>query len=41
MPMYAIQKVPAMRQYSGKISNLFVVLIGLLAISSVAWSLFN
>lgn len=41
MPMYAIQKVPAMRQYSGKISNLFVVIIGLLAISSVAWSLFN
>lgn len=41
MPMYAIQKVPAMRQYSGKISNLFVVIIGVLAISSVAWSLFN
>ena len=41
MPMYAIQKVPAMRQYSGKISNLFVVIVGLLAISSIAWSLMN
>ncbi|WP_343554093.1 HAAAP family serine/threonine permease [Pantoea sp.] len=41
MPMYAIQKVPAMRQYSGKISNVFVVLIGVLAISSIAYSLVN
>lgn len=39
MPMYAIQKVPAMRQYSGKISNLFVVIVGVLAISSIAYSL--
>ncbi len=39
MPMYAIQKVPAMRKYSGKLSNLFVVVVGLLAISSIAWSL--
>ncbi|WP_345831245.1 HAAAP family serine/threonine permease [Erwinia sp. HDF1-3R] len=40
MPMYAIHKVPAMRQYSGKISNLFVVLVGLIAISAIAWDLF-
>ncbi len=39
MPMYAIQKIPAMRQYSGKISNVFVVIVGLLAISSIAYSL--
>ncbi|MET3813219.1 HAAAP family serine/threonine permease [Pantoea sp. UYEF8] len=39
MPMYAIQKVPAMRQYSGKISNLFVVLTGLIAISAIFYSL--
>jgi len=39
MPMYAIQKVPAMRQYSGKISNVFVVIVGVLAISSIAYSL--
>lgn len=41
MPMYAIHKVPAMRQYSGKISNLFVVLTGLIAISAIFYSLFN
>ena len=39
MPMYAIQKVPAMRKYSGHISNLFVVLIGLIAISAIFYSL--
>jgi len=39
MPMYAIQRVPAMRQYSGKISNVFVVIVGVLAISSIAYSL--
>ncbi|MDU7868935.1 MAG: HAAAP family serine/threonine permease, partial [Pantoea sp.] len=39
MPMYAIQKVPAMRQYSGKISNLFIVLTGLIAISAIFYSL--
>ena len=41
MPMYAIQKVPAMRQYSGKISNLFVVLTGLIAISAIFYSLLH
>ncbi|MDE1189451.1 MAG: HAAAP family serine/threonine permease [Pantoea sp.] len=41
MPMYAIQKVPAMRQYSGKISNGFVVIVGVLAISSIFYSLAN
>ena len=39
MPMYAINKVPAMRQYSGKISNVFVVLLGLIAISAIAYDL--
>ncbi|QGY28176.1 HAAAP family serine/threonine permease [Pantoea cypripedii] len=41
MPMYAIQKVPAMRQYSGKLSNGFVVIVGVLAISSIFYSLVN
>jgi len=41
MPMYAIQKVPAMRKYSGHISNVFVVLIGLIAISAIFYSLFS
>lgn len=39
MPMYAIHKVPAMRKYSGHISNLFVVIIGLTAISAILYSL--
>lgn len=39
MPMYAINKVPAMRKYSGKLSNVFVVIIGLIAISGVMFDL--
>lgn len=41
MPMYAIRTVPAMRKYSGHLSNLFVVLIGLVAISAIFYSLFS
>jgi len=39
MPMYAIQKVPAMKKYSGKMSNVFVVLMGLIAMSAIIYSL--
>ncbi|MHA6195493.1 serine/threonine transporter [Pseudomonas wadenswilerensis] len=39
MPMYAIRKVPAMRKYSGKLSNVFVTVVGLVALSSVVYSL--
>ncbi|MCX2957358.1 HAAAP family serine/threonine permease [Serratia symbiotica] len=39
MPMYAIRKVPAMRKYRGRISNLFVVVMGLIAISAILFSL--
>lgn len=39
MPMYAIRRVPAMRKYSGPLSNAFVTLIGLVAISSIVYSL--
>ncbi|MDD0973762.1 serine/threonine transporter [Pseudomonas fontis] len=38
MPMYAIHKVPSLRKYSGKASNLFVVLIGLITLSAIAFS---
>ncbi|MGV8888193.1 MAG: HAAAP family serine/threonine permease [Pseudomonas sp.] len=38
MPMYAIRRVPALRQYSGKASNVFVVLIGLIALSAIIYS---
>lgn len=40
MPMYAIHKVPSMKKYSGKISNIFVVIMGVLAVSAVVLSLF-
>ena len=38
MPMYAVHKVPALRQYSGKLSNVFVVLIGLITLSAILYS---
>ncbi|WP_110970656.1 serine/threonine transporter [Pseudomonas huaxiensis] len=38
MPMYAINKVPSLRKYSGKVSNVFVVLVGLVTLSAIAWS---
>ncbi|WP_283183011.1 MULTISPECIES: serine/threonine transporter [unclassified Pseudomonas] len=38
MPMYAIRRVPALRQYSGQASNVFVVLIGLIALSAIIYS---
>jgi serine transporter len=38
MPMYAVRKVPAMRRYAGKPSNVFVVVIGLISISALVYS---
>ena len=38
MPMYAINKVPSLRKYSGKASNVFVVLVGLVTLSAIAYS---
>ncbi|PWE41713.1 HAAAP family serine/threonine permease [Pseudomonas prosekii] len=38
MPMYAIRRVPALRQYSGQVSNVFVVLVGLIALSAIIYS---
>lgn len=39
MPMYAIRKIPAMRRYAGKLSNLFVVFIGFIAITAIFYKL--
>lgn len=39
MPMYAVHKVPAMRRYAGQWSNVFVVVVGLVAISALLYSL--
>ncbi len=36
--MYAIRRVPALRQYSGQLSNVFVVVIGLIAPSAIVFS---
>ena len=41
MPMYAIRKVPAMQRYRGKFSNIFVTVIGLIAISAIVYVLFR
>ncbi|MDD0975910.1 serine/threonine transporter [Pseudomonas fontis] len=41
MPMYAIRRVPAMRKYSGAMSNVFVVAVGLVAISALVYSLLS
>lgn len=39
MPMYAIAKVPALQRFRGQISNAFVVIIGLIALSGICFSL--
>ncbi|MNN98635.1 Serine transporter [compost metagenome] len=41
MPMYAIKRVPAMAKYQGHISNLFVTIMGLIAISAILYQLFG
>ena len=38
MPMIAIRKVPALAPYRGKISNVFVVVAGLVAISGILFT---
>ncbi|UIP26877.1 HAAAP family serine/threonine permease [Photobacterium sp. TLY01] len=40
MPMYAVHKVPAMQKYKGAVSNVFVTLMGLIAISAILYGLF-
>ncbi|MBO4368741.1 MAG: serine transporter, partial [Desulfovibrio sp.] len=39
MPMIAIAKVPAMKKYKGRLSNIFVTLLGLVTITSLIASL--
>jgi serine transporter len=41
MPMYAIHKVPAMQRYRGAVSNVFVVAVGVVAISALLYSLLS
>ena len=39
MPMYAIHKLPALAPYRGKLSNIFIVIMGSLAISAAVYGL--
>jgi serine transporter len=39
MPMYAIRKIPAMQKYRGALSNVFVTVIGLIALTGICFSL--
>ncbi|XEI31288.1 serine/threonine transporter [Aeromonas veronii] len=39
MPMYAIKRVPAMAKYQGQISNVFVAVMGMIAISAILFQL--
>ncbi|XKM13241.1 hypothetical protein RCS94_09445 [Orbaceae bacterium ac157xtp] len=39
MPMYAIHKLPALAKYRGKASNVFIVIMGLIAISAAVYNL--
>ena len=39
MPMYAIKRVPAMAKYQGHISNVFVAVMGMIAISAILYQL--
>lgn len=40
MPMYAIHRVPALAKYRGKASNVFVTVMGLIAMSGILYGLF-
>ena len=41
MPMYAIHTIPAMQRYKGAKSNIFVTVMGCIAISATLYSLFG
>ncbi len=41
MPMYAIMKVPAMKKYRHPLSNGFITLIGLIAISAILYGMWG
>ncbi|MCL1092353.1 serine/threonine transporter [Shewanella kaireitica] len=41
MPMYAIHKVPALAPYRGRVSNIFVVVAGLLSMTAILFGLMS
>lgn len=40
MPMYSIKKIDIMNRYSGNLSNIFVVIIGIISVSSAVYKIF-
>ncbi|MEE2022549.1 septum site-determining protein, partial [Bacillus toyonensis] len=40
LPMYAINKVPVLAKYKGKMSNVFVIIVGVLTVLASIKSLF-
>lgn len=40
MPMYAIHTIPSLERYRGKVSNIFIVIMGCIAISAAVYNLF-
>ena len=41
LPMYAIHRIDALKQFRGRPSNVFVVITGLIAVGATIWSLFS
>lgn len=41
MPMYAISRVPELKRYRGRLSNIFVTIAGIVAVSGILLSLFR
>ena len=39
LPMYAIHRIDALKQFRGRASNYFVVVTGLIAVGATVWSL--
>lgn len=40
LPMYAIHRIDALKQFRGRASNVFVVITGLIAVGATIWGLF-
>lgn len=41
MPMVAIYKIPALKRFRGRVSNIFVIIMGLVAIAALFYNMFN
>lgn len=39
LPMYAVRRVPALAPYRGRISNVFVTVIGIFTVSAIFYGL--